>query len=136
MLVLGFQEYLSLRSSIIANNVGGGASDDLSLNGPGQTIIGAGNLIMSSNAVVPPDTISSDPMLGALTDNGGPTFNLALMPGSPAIDAGNNLAGSTYDQRGSRFERVIGSAADIGAYEVQQPQSPEEIFIDGFDGAK
>lgn len=31
-----------------------------------------------------------DPMLGPLADNGGPTFTHALLPGSPAIDKGNN----------------------------------------------
>ena len=31
-------------------------------------------------------------MLGPLQDNGGPTFTLALLPGSPAIDQGNNFA--------------------------------------------
>jgi hypothetical protein len=37
----------------------------------------------------PGDQINTDPMLGPLQDNGGPTFTHALLPGSPAIDAGN-----------------------------------------------
>ncbi|MGA9423102.1 MAG: choice-of-anchor Q domain-containing protein [Rhodanobacteraceae bacterium] len=135
VLIGGLHEYVSLRSSIIADNVVGGVHDDLSLNGPDQTIIGSNNLIMSSNGVVPPDTIDGDPMLAPLADNGGPTPTHALIPGSPAIDAGNNLAGLPYDQRRTGFQRVIGPAADIGAYEVQQPQSSDVIFIDGFDGA-
>src|SRR6266478_131593 len=37
----------------------------------------------------PGDQINTDPMLGPLQDNGGPTLTHALLPGSPAIDAGN-----------------------------------------------
>jgi len=33
----------------------------------------------------PGDQINTDPMLGPLQDNGGPTFTHALLPGSPAI---------------------------------------------------
>ena len=32
----------------------------------------------------------ADPMLGPLADNGGPTQTMALLPGSPAIDAADN----------------------------------------------
>ena len=37
----------------------------------------------------PGDQINTDPMLGPLQDNGGPTFTHALLPGSPAIDSGD-----------------------------------------------
>jgi hypothetical protein len=67
--------------------------------------------------------ISLDPRLGPFgNNNGGPTLTIALEPGSPAIDAGNNAfipAGVTTDQRG--FPRVSGAAVDLGAYEVQLP---------------
>ncbi|MDB5295685.1 MAG: type secretion C-terminal target protein, partial [Phycisphaerales bacterium] len=61
---------------------------------------------------------------GPLADNGGPTRTLALLAGSPAIDAGNNLlvpAGTTTDQRGPGFARVVNGTVDIGAFEVQPP---------------
>ena len=62
-----------------------------------------------------------DPKLGALADNGGPTQTIALLPGSPAIDRGDDsVLGSPYslttDQRG--FPREFGTHVDIGAYEV------------------
>jgi hypothetical protein len=38
------------------------------------------------------DQINTDPMLGPLQANGGRTFTHALLPGSPAIDAGADLA--------------------------------------------
>ena len=75
------------------------------------------------------DRINTDPMLGPLQDNGGPTFTHALLTGSPAIDAGKNFTAGTTDQRGSGFVRTFdnasianangGDGTDIGAYEVQ-----------------
>jgi hypothetical protein len=54
-------------------------------------------------------------LLGPLADNGGPTLTMALLPGSPAIDAGDTGVMPTTDQRG--FPRPAGVGADIGAYE-------------------
>jgi hypothetical protein len=72
------------------------------------------------------DQNSTDPMLGPLQDNGGPTFTHALSPGSPAVNAGepnfnpNNFnPPMLYDQRGTGFARVVNSRIDIGAFEVQ-----------------
>jgi hypothetical protein len=53
--------------------------------------------------------------LGPLAENGGPTLTMALLPGSPAIDAADPSVAPATDQRG--FLRPFGSAADIGAYE-------------------
>jgi Ca2+-binding RTX toxin-like protein len=65
-----------------------------------------------------------DPQLGPLTDNGGPTFTHSLLPGSLAINSGDNeLAVDqndnplTTDQRGSGFARILGGTVDIGAFE-------------------
>ncbi len=63
-----------------------------------------------------------DPLLGPLADNGGPTETMALLPGSPAIDAGDNAlipSGVTTDQRGSGYPRIVNGTVDIGAYELQ-----------------
>lgn len=59
-------------------------------------------------------------MLGPLDDNGGPTRTLALLPGSPAIDAGDDATCASppvsgLDQRGTA--RPQGAHCDIGAYE-------------------
>jgi hypothetical protein len=61
-------------------------------------------------------------LLGSLTNNGGPTLTLALLPGSRAIDTGDTAAAPATDQRG--VARPFGVAADIGAYEYSSPSNP------------
>jgi hypothetical protein len=74
----------------------------------------------------PGDQINTDPLLGPLQDNGGPTFTHELLPGSPAINAGDpNFVGQPdYDQRGPNYYRVTGGRIDVGSFEVQNPPSP------------
>ncbi len=54
--------------------------------------------------------------LGPLRNNGGPTWTMALLPGSPALDAGQDATCRPTDQRG--FARPIGAACDLGAVEM------------------
>ena len=74
----------------------------------------------------PGDQINTDPMLGPLQDNGGPTFTHALLPGSPAIDAGDPsfTPPPYYDQRGPVFWRVRNGRIDSGSFEVQAGTTP------------
>ena len=74
----------------------------------------------------PGDQINTDPLLGPLQDNGGPTFTHALLPGSPAIDAGdpNFTPPPLNDQRGCPFDRVFNGRIDIGSFETQPPHRP------------
>src|SRR5262249_31351718 len=65
------------------------------------------------------DLPSTDPLLGPLQDNGGPTFTHALLEGSPAIDAGDNEDAPEWDQRGEGFPRIVNKTIDTGAFEVQ-----------------
>jgi hypothetical protein len=71
--------------------------------------------------------VGQESHLTPLADHGGLTFTHALLPGSPAIDAGhpafteNSLP--SYDQRGRGFARIVSgqtggqSRIDIGAFE-------------------
>jgi CSLREA domain-containing protein len=68
-----------------------------------------------------------NPLLGPLANNGGPTDTQALLAGSPAIDAGDTATCLPTDQRG--VTRPQGPACDIGAYEVETPQSQIAALI-------
>jgi hypothetical protein len=74
----------------------------------------------------PGDQINTDPLLGPLQDNGGPTLTHALLPGSPAKDAGdpNFTPPPLFDQRGLGFDRVVNGCIDIGSLEVQVGGTP------------
>jgi hypothetical protein len=74
----------------------------------------------------PGDQINTDPMLGPLQDNGGPTFTHELLPGSPAIDTGDPsfTPPPLFDQRGPGFDRVVNGRIDIGSFEVQAGSTP------------
>lgn len=102
-------------SSVIARNrFGTEAGNDI---GEVGSLRGTDNLIERSASPLPAGTLSVNPLLAPLANNGGPTKTHALLNGSPAIDRGNNFRHRQYDQRGPGFVRVKGSSADIGAFE-------------------
>ena len=109
-------------STIVANNTAGGAAADIVAD---AGIGGESNLVMAANTTLPGDTITADPHLGPLQDNGGFTPTHALLPDSPAIDHGIAFLNNAGDQR---FEpRVSNGTADIGAFEF------DRIFGNRFD---
>ena len=69
----------------------------------------------------PGDQIRTDPKLGPLQNNGGHTLTHALLPGSPAIDAGDPsfTPPPSFDQRGPGFLRIVDGRIDKGSFEVQ-----------------
>jgi hypothetical protein len=132
-----------------ANSGGGGIYSDGSLCCGtleiGNTIFNAGidgaNIVTNSGTVISHgynlssdngggalngsgDQINTNPMLGPLQDNGGPTFTHELLSGSPAIDAGDPsfTPPPLDDQRG--YARVFGNRIDIGSLEVQPVPIP------------
>jgi hypothetical protein len=68
------------------------------------------------------DRINTDPRLGPLQNNGGPTFTHLPASDSPAIDGSDPAV--AMDQRGAGFARVVNGRADIGAVEVQAIPTP------------
>ena len=105
---------LGFKNTILANSLSGldcynnsGSVD------PGNT----NNLVETQSGCGTP-AITSDPLLAPLADNGGATQTMALNIGSPAIDAGDNAACESSDQRG--ITRPQGILCDLGAYEFDQ----------------
>lgn len=75
-----------------------------------------------------------DPVLGSLADNAGPTPTMALLSGSPAIDAipvGTNGCGTTITTDQRAVSRPQGSGCDIGAFELVPPQADLSITKSG-----
>lgn len=126
---------LELQSTILAANTDAGGASDIGTDAA-VTISGGSNLVMAADPLLqlPADTLQDDPSLLPLADNGGLTLTHALDTASPALDAGNNVAALEFDQRGEGFPRVIGTTADIGAFEQQAPLDDDTIFRDGFEG--
>lgn len=113
----------TVRNTIIAGNSSGPG-----IGGPdcyaGTVVTSQGHNLVQNTADCPGftgtgDITGQDPKLGPLGDNGGPTPTHALLPGSPAIGAGNSAppgsggaSCAATDQRGAQRN------CDIGAYEL------------------
>jgi hypothetical protein len=84
---------------------------------------GSGNQIGTTAAPI-------NPHLGALANNGGATRTMALLSGSPAINAGSNAwVTAATDERG--LPRIVGASVDIGAFEVQEPNVTVHLIAVG-----
>ena len=122
-----------------------GSYDLIGAGGPGVVLVfgtgGSGGLTNGTHG----NKVGVEALLGTLAENGGPTETIALLSGSPAIDAGNvgvahydvsvdetltfdghtttivltRQINLTTDQRGTGFERTHNGTVDIGAFEVQ-----------------
>lgn len=131
---------LSFYNTVVANTVG--ALDCANIN---SGVIKANiNNLVETTYFTPVETcwpptgtqLSSDPLLGPLADNGGPTQTMALLAGSPAIDAGDDTICAAppvdeVDQRGvTRPQDGDGDGVlvcDIGAYELRPDISPNTL---------
>ena len=102
---------LYLRNSILANS------------GTGWDCVNLGTVHDTNNLIEANDPnnrcgiplITADPMLGPMGEHGGPTETRDLLPGSPAINAGDDATCEDTDQRG--VHRPVGSHCDIGSVE-------------------
>jgi len=109
---------IEIRNSIIASNPGGDCSY------PASSTIRWENL--DSDGSCFGFTITDNPALDPLANNGGPTLTHALAPSSPARDAAAGDCPST-DQRGE--PRPHGSACDLGAYEFTGGSPPPDPTV-------
>ena len=138
-----------LENTIVAGNEAPQGPDLVAPSSTPAAIDGDHNLVLEvANVSMPADTLYTDPKLASLDDNGGPTLTIALLPDSPAIDAGSIMALRPsvlpvlapllptgffpyFDQRGNPYARVWGEASDIGAFELQP--NMRIIFEDEFE---
>ena len=111
---------ITLINSIVANNTAGNAWNPVSctdacaggdhdLQYPAKRASGQDDNVCVTGIAF------ADPLLGSLSDNGGPTQTQALLASSPAIGAGANCP--DQDQRGVARQ----GRCDVGAYQYDGP---------------
>jgi hypothetical protein len=121
---------LQMHDTILANNIAGTAPDlDGNVTSLGHNLIGNTS---GGGGFAATDLLNVNPQLGSLQNNGGPTQTMALLAGSPAIDAGDNTNAPADDQRGPGFPRIVNGIIDIGAFEVQNSTQPSSLAVAGF----
>jgi len=124
---------VTLRNTIVAGNLRSSTASDI--NGTVDptssfNVIGTGGSGGLTNGVNNNIVGVANARLAPLANNGGRTQTMALLSGSPALDAGSNTlatnAGLTTDQRGAGFNRFIDGVdadaiaqVDVGAFEAQ-----------------
>jgi hypothetical protein len=104
---------LNLRNTIVAGNSAAISWPDLEgkLTSSGSNLIGN---TTGGSGYAATDLLNVNPYLAPLQNNGGPTPTLALLPGSPAIDAGDPTQLGIADQRGI----VRAGGVNIGAFQA------------------
>ncbi|MGH8041776.1 MAG: choice-of-anchor Q domain-containing protein [Rudaea sp.] len=132
----------TLTNSIVANNSANSGAEFFGTTQYGTNNVTANNTLIEGNYSIggtfsgANNIFGQDPKLGPLTNNGGSTQTLALLPGSPAIDVGNNSTCETTDQRGVTrpYDGSNKGTAicDMGAFEVGFDDL-DTIFANGFD---
>ncbi|MDX6385309.1 MAG: hypothetical protein QOK48_2882, partial [Blastocatellia bacterium] len=115
---------INVKNTIIAYNLSEGAGPDIfgTFTSQGHNLIGdgtdgAGFVNGASGDQVGTTAAPIDPRLNLLSDYGGPTPTMELLPGSPALEAGDDSGAPATDQRG--ITRPQGNHVDIGAFELQ-----------------
>src|SRR5579875_2830507 len=118
---------MTVAETIVANGGGGGSN----CSGSAAVIDGGYNIDSGTScgfSAAHGSKSDTDPDLGPLADNGGPTQTMALAADSPAVNAVPvtvpGCSGGT-DQRG--VSRPQGPACDIGAYELVMHAPPPTI---------
>ncbi|MBN2084819.1 MAG: right-handed parallel beta-helix repeat-containing protein [Anaerolineales bacterium] len=107
---------VALRNTIVADHTAGNCG--------GLPVTSQGNNLDTDGtcALAGPGDLSGLPAnLGPLADNGGPTFTHALLPGSPALETGDDATCMAADQRG--IGRPQGLHCDMGAFEAESPST-------------
>jgi CSLREA domain-containing protein len=112
-------EQTTASNTLLAENVNGGCggTQNFPIASTRGLLDELGTTLPSCNVTNPGDNIIDDAVIGPLAENGGRTRTHALLPGSPAINAGGDPC-HPFDQRG--IPRPADETwCDIGAFEVE-----------------
>jgi CSLREA domain-containing protein len=129
---------MTLQHSIVAQGVGPAGSENCSHTASGGLGSSGYNIEDRDQCGLTGlgDKVNTDPMLAPLPANPSAASTLALLPNSPAINAGNPLgctgpggAPITRDQRGA--SRPQGARCDIGAFEFLVPGFAGAVSVSG-----
>jgi hypothetical protein len=139
--ILAYKATLTLANTILsANTADAGHADSADLSQSQSTVAAQYSLLGSAldiggfNDAGNHNIFTDNPGLGPLEDHGGETLTMALLDGSPAIDAGDNALAQyegyplMCDQRASGY-RIFNYVVDIGAFEYQG----DRIFAASFE---
>jgi len=139
--ILAYKATLTLANTIVsANTADAGHADSADLGQSQSTVTAQYSLLGSAldvggfNDPGNHNIFTDSPGLGPLEDHGGQTLTMALLVGSPAIDAGDNALAQydgyplLCDQRASGY-RIYNYVVDIGAFEFQG----DRIFAASFE---
>ena len=109
--IAGATASLTMTNSIIANTEGDADCAVAS----GAVVDNGHNLIEDGGCITQESSLSGDPQLDGLSDNGGGPLTHALIEGSIAIDTAGSDTCLPVDQIGTA--RPLGDQCDIGAFE-------------------
>jgi len=130
---------LNIQGTILSDNAPRNFdADPYSSGGGGSPILTESHNLSSDDSALaifthPTDMNSTPAMLGAFGDHGGFTKTIPLLPGSPAIDAGDPTSTLNRDQRG--WPRPMDgdgngvSIVDIGAFELYRRANDVETWM-------
>ena len=118
---------INLKNSIVADNTAAGSGPDIFGTITSQNYNHVENTTGGTFVAMPNDVTGSDPLLGPLANDGGPTFTHLPMGGSVVL---NTIAGGTsecgttvtVDQRG--FTRPVGAGCEKGRWKFNCHNSP------------
>ena len=115
----------TITDSILSGSTGG---NDLANNSGAATLVDKNIVQTHAGTLAGTTPITTDPNLGQLQDNGGPTETMAITSISPAYRKGTAIAGITTDQRGDT--RSTSTAPSLGAYDPDALLAPTVTVTD------